>query len=843
MQFSVLALTESTDYDQDCKDRQMLVIFSQFVHLMLHRFGIFDFVGLTRGQSVNLESAWTYQPTNDRASYLILLDDLLHTLIVMVTELPSPPPVKPSDEVENAKMRLRRELTHRLASGPKTNSELGEVVHMLSMRDNEILLNEGKQINPDDAIGSSIQEILKDIATCTPRGGNVPDEYQLNKNSWNEYDPAFFHISSVHHQVASDNKPSPEISSSAHTNLPKPYSPFLPSANRFFSRLRMDLASDATIIAIIYRILHVHLSPRVQRTDTPDKPVSSSKPCINILFDRNVSEYYTLKLSYSVENMSESVLCRALQILTLGAHVWSESSDALDYVLMNEGSVFFHHDFARRPSFSDWIDCVLLRDPGQIMSSEAFKGEDSILVLLSRLGRGIELPGIVAIRDKSLRSGAAWLCKLASEYNVDAASILCQSDESTWNEQNESTNNKSMENRMNEAKQRILNKMKADIEKFTSVAEAYDLFDEDADGDPLLSKDEKKSPMASSQTPDFQVHDDFSIKPMTNGIDESNNSMSVTSNESRSLSVNELPRCVICAEDDHRQDITYGKTLSFCAFVQPSTVLLGTGVVASEERDEFDRFVGMHISLCGHAVHSSCCEAYLKALTQREDRTSDRFDNVRKSEFKCPLCQRLSNCLVPLVDADMEWEESEVIPNKGFEYQSQNIEDFLRYSKWWCIRNDKSVTWDGRCSFIPSVDAPSSPKRNSGKVELYRAWDVLLSPYRALRNKRVRPKSESEGYNDALEENCDSIAMAMNDVSDTSATNVWRRLIDIVSDMSYRTDLKRLGENELARNFGEFRHYLVEKLVYNTALEGKAQLEVRCFPSYEHFAFLMSLIY
>jgi len=35
----------------------------------------------------------------------------------------------------------------------------------------------------------------------------------------------------------------------------------------------------------------------------------------------------------------------------------------------------------------------------------------------------------------------------------------------------------------------------------------------------------------------------------------------------------------------------------------------------------------------------------------------------------------------------------------------------------------------------------------------------------------------------------------------------------------------------------------MEKLVYNTALEGESQLEVRCFPSYEHFAFFMSLIY
>jgi len=107
--------------------------------------------------------------------------------------------------------------------------------------------------------------------------------------------------------------------------------------------------------------------------------------------------------------MSETVLCRALHILTLGAHVWNESpaessssAEAMEYSSLNEGSIFYQ--FVQQPSFRDWIDFALLRNPKDIMQDEAYTGEDTILVLLSRLGGDVPLPGKCIIRDKSLRS-------------------------------------------------------------------------------------------------------------------------------------------------------------------------------------------------------------------------------------------------------------------------------------------------------------------------------------------------------------------------------------------------------------------------------------------------------
>ncbi|CAI5736345.1 unnamed protein product [Hyaloperonospora brassicae] len=60
---------------------------------------------------------------------------------------------------------------------------------------------------------------------------------------------------------------------------------------------------------------------------------------------------------------------------------------------------------------------------------------------------------------------------------------------------------------------------------------------------------------------------------------------------------------------------------------------------------------------CGHAIHHSCLKAYLVSLWEQKhgrgpvELTSgdDRLLSKRDMEFVCPICRRLSNCLVPCV--------------------------------------------------------------------------------------------------------------------------------------------------------------------------------------------------
>ncbi|XP_043223453.1 E3 ubiquitin-protein ligase UBR2-like [Amphibalanus amphitrite] len=65
-----------------------------------------------------------------------------------------------------------------------------------------------------------------------------------------------------------------------------------------------------------------------------------------------------------------------------------------------------------------------------------------------------------------------------------------------------------------------------------------------------------------------------------------------------------------------------------------------------------------HTSSCGHAMHAACWQRHFENVCQRERRRAHRLRHnmsydVQKREFLCPLCQCLSNTVVPLVPARM----------------------------------------------------------------------------------------------------------------------------------------------------------------------------------------------
>ena len=281
IQFALLGYTQSTqDADKHAGNGSAHV-----VNLLLHRFGIFDFAGFSKAPNGNVRRysteigqglyqgekvmndmtdgksqtspspslPWSYNPAKDAATSLSLLEELFHTLIILITELPPPPPKDTAEHTSQAKERLRREVIHRLASGPKTHSELAEVHHVLAQRDNLVLSEEGKLVNPDDATGAALEVALGDVAhRRISRGRLAPDQWELRRSAWDEYDPGFFHIGLRSHQSAAENRPSGTRS--------KAYTPAPPSAHPSFLRIRRDITADSCVIALAYRTLHVHCS-------------------------------------------------------------------------------------------------------------------------------------------------------------------------------------------------------------------------------------------------------------------------------------------------------------------------------------------------------------------------------------------------------------------------------------------------------------------------------------------------------------------------------------------------------------------------------------------------------
>ncbi len=141
------------------KQRNAVFTCAHLINLLVNRFGVFDFAGLVPGVKLYEEKywneikdglyppekqmdnesktlPWTYSPTDDPVRCKSMLEEFFHTLIILVTELLSEPPVDKADHSHQAKSRLRREVIHRLASGPKAHSELAEVHHVLPMKDN-----------------------------------------------------------------------------------------------------------------------------------------------------------------------------------------------------------------------------------------------------------------------------------------------------------------------------------------------------------------------------------------------------------------------------------------------------------------------------------------------------------------------------------------------------------------------------------------------------------------------------------------------------------------------------------------------------------------------------------
>uniref|UniRef100_A0A1W7R9B1 E3 ubiquitin-protein ligase n=1 Tax=Hadrurus spadix TaxID=141984 RepID=A0A1W7R9B1_9SCOR len=119
--------------------------------------------------------------------------------------------------------------------------------------------------------------------------------------------------------------------------------------------------------------------------------------------------------------------------------------------------------------------------------------------------------------------------------------------------------------------------------------------------------------------------------------------------------------CILCRED---QEVTLaGPALVLAAFVQRSTVLSKNRKHALNDADNYDPllvpadlFSGPHTTTCGHVMHSDCWQKFFDSVLKKERRRPLRFGrhisfDVDKNEFLCPLCECLSNSVIPLVPA------------------------------------------------------------------------------------------------------------------------------------------------------------------------------------------------
>jgi hypothetical protein len=860
---------------------------ARLVNLLIHRFGVFSFLGFemapptdldryieevrsglypaeikptdndgeNSSRSSNAAMPWVYTPARDSSHEMLLLGELLHLFITLISELPPPPAEDKSQHAIEARRRLMREVIHRLASGPKTHSEMTEVSHILSNRDTDALCELGKKINPDDASGAALEEALNEVGTRKCKSG-APDEWELKESAWSEYDPSFQHISTRAHQHASENRPKQKADAPCLPYAPRP----LPAHN-LFKRLRRDLTADSALLACVYRVLHVHCHrPWMALKDYPGESM------------------------YEADIKSETVLARAIHLLTLGVYAWEEdpssgSADSTSWRSLGGGGVAsVFGDFDRPPTASDWVEKALLRDPYEIMQHNEYRDggtEQNILWLLRQVAletqtREQDLSGFLGGLDQSLKSGAMFICNFAAKVNPEASDIIAKYFNVTKAAKG---NADDLEKRKKAAKEKALAAMKAQMAKFAANFGGDDEDDQmsDADGSRTSNSNRDDSRMLATpvrqradstglEAMDLSPHGDFILTPsihpstpFTPRTPQTPFSPRVdVQKEGSARLFAELPRCIICGADDkvdcdNNTDSSTmfqqkeKRTIAFCGFSQASRVIKGGSGDPADLRDAEKktwRHVGVHTALCGHAIHKTCCDTYIK--TSLRDRLSDRLEGGKRKEFRCPLCQRLSNCLVPFVDVAADWLESPNVTSEAAastsiatddgmavdglgcndSYISLPLHNYLSTSGWWATRNDDYV-WDGQCNFtteseekkVPSntnVDSDATlPKKNplrkiaAGKKELINAWNQVLRTPRRLQQRRSRPSGFVLTPPGASGQ------------KDSDSSDILRKFMDQIVDVGQRADLKRLGEGELAKDYGEFRHYLTERTVYN----------------------------
>jgi hypothetical protein len=558
-----------------------------------------------------------------------------------------------------------------------------------------------------------------------------------------------------------------------------------------------------------------------------------------------------------------------------------------------------------------------------MMDSPWYAKEEKTLVLLRRLAVGGGKLGGFISQDRALRSGAAWLCEFAAKNNAEANTLI-GSKATMSSEENSGENGKSdLERRKQAAKARAMERMKAQATRF---ANQMKIENEDIEDDGKQESENNSVTMAHGlETPPRAYS-----RGTTFGSERSLNSASSASrspqrsdlgipqffsmysdggevvlddseNDIPDRLLKDRPQCIICVEDvamvprdteflcrgvdeeSHRKPSrrkTASNALAFVGYSQASTVLKGGGGPPPALEDNSPlasvrRFAGTHVSLCGHAIHSECCESYLASVALREDRLVGRRD-----EFRCPGCRSVSNCLVPFIDVGLDWTESPNWTNEDSSLKSSpadgtasavksssddeasdlilldkngqstpDLHNFLSTTPWWITRNDKSVVWDGQCAFIASKSLTAKDDNDQGqemdiddgsprisrkrsvrslrKKDLYAAWTAMMRTPRFVRRK-LRPKNSIISDDPAIDSRGDSGSSWPPPETSSGETVVWRRLMDLLTDTSFKADGKRLGEQYLHIYCGEFRHFITEKSAYNIVNResGKQNVEV-----------------
>ena len=147
------------------------------------------------------------------------------------------------------------------------------------------------------------------------------------------------------------------------------------------------------------------------------------------------------------------------------------------------------------------------------------------------------------------------------------------------------------------------------------------------------------------------------------------------------------------------------------------------------------------------------------------------------------------------------------------------------------------MTWDDQNAFVERMSPPSGEEgvqlrkpsriRSLKKKDLYAAWNAMMPTLRFVRRKLRRSSSRSS----STEKNYTPNSLSTGEES-IGETVVWRRFMDQLSNISYRADSKRLGDDHLHDLFGlgTFRYFGLSVMAAAGAVSADLLQIVLLFP-------------
>ncbi|GAB5571520.1 E3 ubiquitin-protein ligase UBR2 isoform X3 [Prionailurus iriomotensis] len=138
--------------------------------------------------------------------------------------------------------------------------------------------------------------------------------------------------------------------------------------------------------------------------------------------------------------------------------------------------------------------------------------------------------------------------------------------------------------------------------------------------------------------------------------------------------------CILCQEEQEVK--VESKAMVLAAFVQRSTVLSKNRSKFIQDPEKYDPLFmhpdlscGTHTGSCGHIMHAHCWQRYFDSVQAKEQRRQQRLRlhtsyDVENGEFLCPLCECLSNTVIPLL-----------LPPRNI-FNRLNISDQPKLTQW-----------------------------------------------------------------------------------------------------------------------------------------------------------------